>query len=529
MYTFVTIALAVFCARGALAAPPAFEDATARAGVQATHSISSVLHEQYVSGGAVGDFDRDGWQDLLWLSGGGTGDTPDKLFMNNGDGTFTDRAAEWGLTAVHRGKGAAVGDYNSDGWLDIYVTSSGPVDDPGPGHHKLYRNNGISFTDVAVEAGVNTSHPTTDNGFGATFGDYDLDGDLDLFVSDWSIDFAGSRLYRNDGDGTFTDVTVAAVLSSSSFSFGFSPRFIDTNGDFFPELLLVSDFGSSRYYINNRNGTFTLARPESGVGQEENGMGQAVGDIDNDGLIDWYVTSIMGGAPTNSGNKLYINQGDHSFDEVAAHRGVHDGGVGWAALMIDFNHDGLLDIAETNGTTVGPSPRSYLWIQKADGTFDEVGITAGFDYAGQGRGMSRFDYDNDGDQDIVIFAHNEDLVLFENTLSGDDTGWLRVFLDTSETSGLAPNGYGARVQITIADRHYTQWINSGDHYLSHSELSAHFGIGEARRIDRLTVTWPDGTMLQRFDLAANQTIVLVPRDCTTRPEFRCRQDRNARR
>src|SRR5262245_38749987 len=191
-----------------------------------------------LSSGAVGDFNNDGFQDLYVITGG---NTPDKLFINNGDGTFTNRALEWGLTQPHLGVGCAVGDYNNDGWQDIFVTSLGPPQGPPQaGKHRLYKNNGNgTFTNVAGAAGVANSGAA--DGFGPAFGDYDLDGDLDLFMPGWLG--GGNRLFKNQGNGTFIQVTTTSGVAASSV-YGFSPRFIDMNGDRYPELLLAADFGT---------------------------------------------------------------------------------------------------------------------------------------------------------------------------------------------------------------------------------------------------------------------------------------------
>ena len=215
----------------------AFSDQTVASGLIASYSPGNV--HGFHGGGAVGDFNRDTFPDVFYPAGG---NSPDKLFINNGDGTFTDQAVAWGIDESHRSTAAAVGDYNRDGLLDIYVTSLGPDTGNQTGYHKLYRNNGDdTFTDVAVAAGVNQSSATSADGWGAAWGDYDLDGDLDLAVAGWSTN-DGNRLFRNNNDGTFTDVTDSVGLASLAGTNGFAPRFVDMDGDRYPEIIWIGRF-----------------------------------------------------------------------------------------------------------------------------------------------------------------------------------------------------------------------------------------------------------------------------------------------
>jgi hypothetical protein len=502
-----------------------FSDGTAEAGLVATHATAGFVQMQYSSGGAIGDFDNDGWQDVFFLSGG-SGSKPDRLFLNNGDGTFTDRAAEWGLTAIHKGKSACVGDFDNDGWLDLYVTSAGPVgQNAAPGHHKLYRNvNGTGFVNVAATAGVAFADPTAESAWTATFGDYDLDGDLDLFVGG----FAGSpsntehRLFRNDGDGTFTDVTASIGLFAGVGPVAaLSARFVDIDDDLYPELLIGGDFkatGSyvgSRYFKNDRDGTFTDMTNGSGTGHEENGMGQTILDVDNDQRLDWYVTSIYWPQVNWTGNKLYRNLGAHAFVETSAIANVFDGGYGWGTVGVDVDHDGFEDLAETSGDASPGSPfyaiPARLWINDGDGTFTERATETGFVHSLKGRSLLRVDVDNDGDQDILVFRYAGALTLLRNDLVHDaTTAWVRVFLDTAGRAGLAPNGFGAKVYVTAGGVTRMRAIDGGVSFLGTSELSAHVGLGAATTIDEILVRWPDGTTSTRTNVAINQTLTMSP-------------------
>ncbi len=467
-----------------------------------------------LAGGAAGDFNSDGWQDLYVISGG---TVPDRLFINNGDGTFTNRAAAAGITVPHMGGGIAVGDYDRDGWLDIYVTSFGPSSGPITiGKHILYHNNRDgTFTDVAQAAGVHYSDDYP-NAWGACFGDYDLDGDLDLWTGGWLTGSlgGGNRLFRNNGDGTFSDATVAAGVLMPTVH-GFGARIVDMDGDRFPELLVCGDFYTARYYLNNHDGTFTDYTTQSGTGLDCNAMGATIGDFDNDQRPDWYVTNIYRGdqyPQDPCGNMLYMNQGNHQFVEQAALAGVNDGRWGWGTAAVDLDHDGWQDIVEVNGYFDDPFQQLYsnqpkrVWFNNADGTFSELAAACGFNHTGQARGVINLDADNDGDQDLVVLSFAEPLAFYRN--DGPTGNWLRVFLDGEGVPSAAPNGFGSRVVVRIGATEQVRYIDGGSNYLSQSELSAHFGLGAATQVDELRVEWPNGILTTRQNLAANQTVTV---------------------
>ena len=461
------------------------------------------------AGAAAGDFDGDGLPDLFIV---GSDDRPDMLFRNMGDGTFTDIAPEAGLAATHMGAGAAAVDYEGDGDLDVFVTSHGPIGEIGPGHQRFYRNEGDgTFTEMAAEMGLATASVIDGDGFGSAWGDIDLDGDLDLFVAGWQRESAGNRLFLNEAGG-FVDVTDEAGIVNDGIR-GFSPCLADMNGDAYPDLLLVADFGTSRYYANNGDGTFANRTGTAGLGQEWSGMGTAIGDVDNDGLVDWYVTAIFDSDAEGrgDGNKLYLNKGGHQFLESAGSMGVDDGGWGWGTALVDLDLDGDLDIVETNGW---PLPAysgelTKLWINDGAGMFSEAAAVAGLDHDVMGLGVITIDYDRDGDLDLAFTSPEAEFRLYRNDLAGADAHWLRVDLDTSGT-GLAPQGYGSTVTVTTGDLTQTRWVAGCANYLTSNEPGAFFGVGSAPTIHRVVVTWPDGTETVLTDVTADQALVITP-------------------
>ena len=529
-----------------------FRGAGLSAGLTAERRPLDYRVADMTGGAAVGDFNRDGWQDIFLLGGGGA---VDALYLNNGDGTFTDHAAAAGVAWSHRGLAAAVGDYDGDGWQDLFVTSLGASDGPRrPGAHRLYRNRGVPrdgatatgtgapggapggvpggvphFEDVAAAAGVATTATPRPDGMGAAFGDYDLDGDLDLFVTGYQY-HDGNKLFRNDG-GRFTDVTVAALGPALEMgvleTWGFAPAFVDMDGDRFPELLIAGDYGTSRYFLNDGGRYFRDLTAASGTGTGAMGMGSAFGDFDGDGRVDWYLTSVYARTGTESlrnGNQLYLNEGRHRFREASVAAGVNHGGWGWGAVAADLNHDGVLDLVATNGWTRANHQGDMEWLSEPTRVYLGRGVEAGgeamvpaFDFVqeqvglhhrDQGRGLIAFDYDNDGDRDILIVNLSGPMSLFRNDLAGPGTNYLRVFLDRGQSRAVAPDGIGALVSIRTGQTAQYRSIGGEGVYLGSGELSAHFGVGAAAVVDELTVTWPDGTVTALQSVPANQTLTV---------------------
>ncbi|MDF1808880.1 MAG: CRTAC1 family protein [Phycisphaerales bacterium] len=488
-----TFALVIFSG-AAVGAPPLVSNQTVDAGLGAPHmAFDDGLGVEFMTGGgAAGDFDNDGDLDLFVIGGSGT---VDHLYINDGTGQFTDEGASWGVNRIHKGSGAAVGDFNNDGFLDIMVTSMGPADQLAIDANVLYRNNGDgTFTDIAASAGVSSHNAAIADAFSPAFGDYDLDGDLDLAVAGW---YGGSALYRNNGDSTFTDVTSTALDADMGQMRAFAPRFVDMDGDLYPEILWVGDFYTSKYFVNNGDGTFTDQTTTSGTGLDSNGMGNTYGDYNNDGKFDWYVTSrvqLTGPGPGGSGNMLYQStETDHVFEEVSVATGCNFGYWGWGAVSLDIDHDGNLDIFATNGfwnTGYTDNP-SEMFLNDGTGNFVDIAGSCGMDDAGQGRGVIHGDFDGDGDQEILLINAREQHNYYRNDLTGSDINSITLDFDTSAVDNLAPNGFGTRVWIDSDSHNQLRYLDGGTNYLSQSELSIHAGLGSDPSAD-ITIQWANG-------------------------------------
>lgn len=483
-----------------------FSEVSQQTGIDMVHMPSpGTLFVVNASGGAVGDFNNDGWQDLFIL-GGGAG--PDRLFINNGDGTFSEQSAAWGVDLSHYGLAAVCADFNGDGWMDISVSSMGPSDGPpAPGRNILYRNNGDgTFTDIAESAGV-AWRVASPSSFATAFGDYDNDGLLDLFSTSYSSSHQGNRLYRNNGDETFTDVTVETGLEAliPISVAGFVPSFVDINQDGHLDIILIADTGTSRLLLNNGDGTFRDATASATRLSTANGMGIAIGDINRDGLLDFYVSSIYFSFLPTTGNLLLVQRPDGGFDEVGRAVGVNQAGFGWGVLMVDLDHDGWEEIVATKNAQGTPS---HIFRQSGSMQFTDISAACGFLHTAGGRGMLNFDYDNDGDQDIVVFTWGGQIGVWRNDLSGPNTNWLRVTLDTSARPTLAPDGFHSMVRIKAGEFRHIQTIDGGVTHCSSGEHGAHFGLGGIETLDWVRVEWRDGTSTTLAGVAANQALTV---------------------
>jgi hypothetical protein len=278
----------------------------------------------------------------------------------------------------------------------------------------------------------------------------------------------------------------------------------------------VSDFGRSAYLVNNGDGTFTESTVASGTGLDGNGMGTSVGDFNGDGLPDWFVSSLYSLTPQpnqpGTGNMLYINKGAHVFSESGIGAGVVDGGWGWGSVAVDFDHDGRVDIAHTNGWPDAEfaTDQTKVFRNTTIGgvvSFEQIAPGCGVTHTGQGRGMLNFDYDGDGAQDVVIFTNDGELVLYR-TQPPANMHWLRLFFATGAATGVAPDGYGVHATATTGGIAQHRWVCGGSNFLSQSELSAHFGLGASGVVDELRVRWPDGREHVWTNVAADRTITI---------------------
>ena len=461
----------------------------------------------WIGGGvAVGDYDGDRLLDVYITRR----DTADMLLRNRGDGTFENTTANAGLDVDLPSSGPAWLDIDDDGDLDLYVTVL------GGGRHYLFVNEGGVFTEEAVLRGASIDNPINHAGFSAAFGDYDRDGYLDLHVTEWTQmvptgERSNARLLRNLGEqspGFFEDVTDAAGVSLDELSPGratsFASALTDLDDDGWPDLPVVADFGTSRLFWNDQGRGFVDGTDAAGVGTDENGMGNALGDYDGDGDLDWFVTSIFDpdydcrppcdwGA---SGNRLYRNDGGRRFTDVTDEAGVRHGFWGWGASFFDYDNDGDLDLVMTNGT-VFPEHQvedefnvdpMRLW-RNDGGTFTEVADEAGLTDTGPGKGLAVFDYDDDGDLDVIVVNDPGGPKLFRND-GGNEKSFLRVRLVPRSASA---RGIGARVSVRVTPDGplAVREIRGGNQFLGQNETIAHFGLGSGiDEVAEIRVRWP---------------------------------------
>lgn len=470
-----------------------YTDVTGSSGTGSSHGLAfgPFGEPDMMSGGvAAADVDGDGWVDLLVLRGD-LG--PARLLRNLGNGQFADEAAARGLViSSGLANGALLADVDGDGDVDalvggLYVPDAGHVSPP-----RLWRNDG---------SGQFSADSTFLNGWdgadswSAALGDVDGDGDLDLALGRWSNQIgARPHLFRNDA-GTYVDADLAWGLAGQFpvRDRSFTPNFADIDSDGDADLLLTGDFGSSRVFRNDGAG---YSNQTTAVISDENGMGAAVADYDNDGDLDWFVSAIYdSGTPAgnwgSSGNRLYRNEGNGQYSDVTDQAGVRNAGWGWGSCFADFNADGWLDLYVVNGM-LGPTAATFnadparMYINNGDGGFSERGAELGVADTGQGRGLACFDYDRDGDIDLYLQNGYGSARLLRNELPSART--LRVRL-----RGAMPNAgaIGARVTLEASAGSQLRELSAGNHFLSSSPSEAHFGLG-SQIIGAIEVCWPDG-------------------------------------
>jgi hypothetical protein len=478
-----------------------------------------------IAGGAAsGDYDGDGYTDLF-VPRGWRG--APRLLHNNGDGTFTDRAKEAGVDVLAGGPyGTAplFADFNGDGVLDLFV-AAGLGDDNdrsfGSGHSFYLGNVDGTFTDATTAWGLSIDRV---GAAGLAAGDYDGDGDLDVFVTHWALVRSLNtlrRLWRNDGD-RFTDVTLASgadVPGKGQLEFFFTPVFADYDDDGDADVLLTGDFDTSRILRNRGDGTFENAT--QAVQTDENAMGSAVGDYDNDGDLDWFVTSIWDPDTAEgnwgiTGNRLYRNTGGGVFEDATDEAGVRIGWWGWGACMADFNLDGHLDILHVNGFDISAARKDFrydpsvLYVASGMGTFSEQAATRGFEDYQQGRGVVCFDYDRDGDVDVFVANSRGERPRLWRNEGGNARRHVNVRL-----AGLSPNTQGvhARVEVATGDLVQMRELRAGNNFESADPVEAHFGLAAVDVLDELRVTWSGGAecLFEDVDVSTSSALrVLEP-------------------
>jgi hypothetical protein len=501
----------------------------------AVHAFGNCDAVNSVGSAAVADVDGDGWLDVFLSGLEGVA-----LYRNLGDGTFADITDTVGIATGVGTNGAVWADTDRDGDLDLYVATNDSTESRLYNFHFEQQADG-TFLERSRELGtaIETVYPHA--GGTVSVGDYDLDGWPDLHVSEWMSNNVRraphTRLLRNRGaamPGHFDDVTQAAGVRSMPDEcwigdlcdiVAFASSFTDMDDDGFPDLLLVQDFGLSRLFWNDGDGTFTEGTRAANVGTDENGMGSTVGDIDGDGDLDWFVSSIgdtgelCGGRLCQSGyngNRLYRNEGGRVFSDQTDAGGVRRGGWGWGTALFDFDNDGDLDLAMVNGFTIPDADwddaftvdRARFWENGGLGGFFESSQARGFVHAAHATGLVVFDYDNDGDQDVLAVESTGPVRLWRND-GGSRNPWLRVRLRGTAS---APDGLHARIRVQADEGGPVQVREMGSitHFQGQSEHIAHLGFGDRGEgpLHRVVIDWPSGRRTELSDVAVRQLLVV---------------------
>jgi hypothetical protein len=521
-----------------------FEDIAEQTGLDALNVYGGDTHKEFIiettgNGAIIFDYDNDGWPDVFLPNGSTVEGFPKDqaptghLYHNNRDGTFTDVTSRAGLARAGWGQGGCVGDYDNDGYLDLFVTYWG--------QSVLYHNNGDgTFSDVTVKAGLNTSHDEWSTG--CSFVDYDRDGKVDLFVVryvEFSYDsvprpgqgrwcqwkginvMCGPRglkpgvnaLYHNNGNGTFTNVSQKSGVLDTTGCYGFTSLTADFDHDGWTDIYVACDSTASLLYHNNHDGTFSEIGKKAGVaynedGSEQAGMGLSADDFTHSGYQDIAKTNFSDDTPT-----LYRNRGDNNFDDVtySAGLGKIKTWLGWGVQFYDFDNCGWPGILianghvypEVEGKALGTSYREpkVAYYNLRDGTFANITAESGsvLREPHSGRGMALGDLFNDGHQEALVNNMNEKPSLYYNTAAIGNWISLQLVGVKSNRSAL-----GAVVTLEQAGDKHEKEVRSGDGYISQSDLRLHFGLGKSVRAEKIVIRWPSGLVETLSDLPANQ-------------------------
>ena len=530
-----------------------FVNVARQAGLTMTTAYGGRTENRYLlestgCGAALCDFDNDGFLDLFLVNGAAIEPSPEparpsRLLINRGDGTFRDATPSSGLNRVGWGQAACVGDFDNDGFEDLFVTYWGT--------NALYHNEGGGrFSDITESAGL--AFPGMQWSSGCAFVDYDRDGLLDLFYTHYTgmdldrvpdseaggcsykgltvacgpngLPKTGSKLFRNRGDAQFTDVSGPSGIAGAELGYGLGVLVSDFDNDGWPDIYVANDGEPSHLFWNNRDGSFTEDGLAAGVatsmdGRTQAGMGVTAGDYDGDGHADIFKTNFSEDLPN-----LYRNRGDRTFDEVttSAGLGVNFRLLGWGCGLVDLDHDRHLDIFYVNGhiypevnrlrSRFGYKQPKVVYQNLGNGRFRDVSRLAGeaVQQPIAGRGAAFGDIDNDGDVDIVVNPVNAIPELLRNDAQGLGN-WLEVKLVGKRSNRSA---IGARAICVTGDIRQVREVRSGGSYYSQNDLRLHFGLGESEVVEVLEIRWPSGQVDRIRGIRVNQLLSVEERQHT---------------